>query len=90
MFPEKLETITVNFNGTPGMGLHQVGKILFPLFQSQLIGAAIEMFTDPAHGARVGINGLLTFALKFERTQVTLVKLIKSVRFSFFHGCPFV
>jgi hypothetical protein len=30
----------------------------------------------------------LTFALEFERTQVTLIKFIKSVRFSFLHGIP--
>ena len=27
MFPEKLQTITVNFDGTPGMGFNQFGKI---------------------------------------------------------------
>ncbi len=49
MFPEKLQTITVNFDGTLGMGLYQVGKILFPLFQGQL---AIKVFPDPALRAR--------------------------------------
>ena len=37
---------------------------------------------------RVGINGLLAFALNFEKSQVTLIKLIKSIRFSFVHGIP--
>jgi len=63
MFPEKLQTIAVNFYGTPGMGLYQVGEVLFPLLQGQLIGAAIKTFIDPPHSARVGINCLLTFAL---------------------------
>jgi hypothetical protein len=88
MFPEKHQANAVYFNGTPGMGLHQIGKILFPLFQGQFIGATIESFTDSPHGARIRVNGILTFALKFERTQVTLIKFIKSVRFGFFHGIP--
>jgi hypothetical protein len=46
------------------------------------------MLCDSAHSARVGINGLLTFALELEQTQVPLIKLIKSVRFGFFHGIP--
>lgn len=54
-------------------------KVIFPfsLLQSQLIGAAVKMFADPAHGSGVGINGLLTLALKFEQTNVTLIKFIK-------------
>ena len=70
------------------MGFYQIGKILFPLFKTQFVGATIKMFGDPAHGARIGLNSLLTFALQFERTQVALIKLIKSVRFSLFHGIP--
>jgi hypothetical protein len=58
--------------------------------QSQTPGRARQMFCDSAHGTRVRLNGLLTFFLKFERTQVTLIKFIKSVSFSFFHGCPSV
>lgn len=86
MFPEKLQTIAINFDGTPGMGLDQVGKILFPLFQGQLVRATIKMFPDPAHRARVGINCFLTFALELEQTQVTLVKFIKSIHFGLVHG----
>jgi hypothetical protein len=88
VFPEKLQTIAVNFNGTPGMRLDQVGKILFLLFQGQFVGATIKMFSDSAHSARIGINGRLTFALQFEQTQVTLIKFVKSVRFGFVHGIP--
>jgi hypothetical protein len=40
------------------------------------------VFADPAHGSGVSINGLVTFTLKFEQTQVTLIKLIKSIGFS--------
>jgi hypothetical protein len=73
------------------MGLHQFGKVLFLLFQTQLIRATIKMFTDPTHSPSVGINGLLTFALQLEQTQMTLIKLIKSIRFSLIHGIsPFV
>jgi len=88
MFPKKLQPITVNFDGTPGMGRHQVGKIVFALLQGQLIGAAIKVLPDPAHGARVGINGLLTFALEFESLQVMLIKFIESIRFGLVHGIP--
>ena len=66
MFPEELEAITVNLDGAPGMRLNQLGKILFSLFQGQSIGAAIKMLGNPTHSPRVGINGLLAFALKFE------------------------
>jgi hypothetical protein len=66
MLPEELQAITVNLDGTPGMGLNQFGKIVFSLLQGQLIGAAIKMFTDSTDSPRVGINGLLTFTLKFE------------------------
>jgi hypothetical protein len=77
-----------NEYGTPGMGLDLVEKIFLPLFQGQFAGAAIKMLRDPAYGARIGFNGLLTFALEFEESQVTLIKFIKSVRLSFFHGIP--
>jgi hypothetical protein len=91
MLPEELQTIAVDFDGTPGMGLHQVGEVLSPLLQGQLIRAAIEMLPDAAHGSGIGIDGLLTLALQFEQTQVTLTKLIKSNRFSLIHGIlPFV
>ena len=84
MLPEELQAITVNLDGTPGMGLNQLGKIFFSLFQGQLIGAAIKMLTDPTHSPRVGINGLLAFTLKFEQAQVTLIKFIKSSFFCWF------
>jgi hypothetical protein len=58
------------------------------LFQGQLIGGAIKMLTDPTHSPSVGINGLLTFALELEQTQVTLIKLSKSIRFGLIHGIP--
>jgi len=34
MLPEKLKTVTVNLDGTPGMGVNQFLKIFFPLFNS--------------------------------------------------------
>jgi len=46
------------------------------------------MFADPAHGTGVGINGFLTFTLKFEQTNVTLIKFIKSIGFSLIHSIP--
>jgi hypothetical protein len=88
MFPEKHQAIAVNFNGAPGMGLDEVGKILFALFRSQLIGTTIKLFTHPAHSARVRINGLWTFSLELEHAQMTLIKFIKSIRFSLIHGIP--
>jgi hypothetical protein len=44
------------------------------------------MCADPAQGARVGIDALLTFALEFEQPQVTLIKIIESIRFGLIHG----
>ena len=44
------------------------------------------MFTNSAHGPRVGLNGFLAFSLKFEQTEITLIKVIKSVAFSFVHA----
>ena len=79
MLPKKLQAISVNFDGTPGMGLNQLGKIKFSLFKCQLIRAAIKIFTDPTHSARLCINGLVAFTLKFEQSQVTLIKFIKSI-----------
>jgi hypothetical protein len=70
MFPEEHQAVAVNFDGTPGMGLDKVGKIVFPLFQCQLIGATVKVCTDPADSARIGINGLLTFALELEHAQM--------------------
>ena len=86
MFPKKLQAIAVNFDGTPGMGVNQWGKLKFSLFKGHLIRAAVKIIFDPAHSARVGVNSLVAFALKFEHPQVTLVKLIKSICFCWFHG----
>ena len=44
------------------------------------------MTPDPVYGARVGINGLLTFSLELEHTPVTLIKLINSIDFGLIHG----
>jgi hypothetical protein len=38
-----LQTITVNFDGAPGMGLNELRKVNFKLFEAQLIWAAIKM-----------------------------------------------
>ena len=38
------------------MGLNKLVKIFFPLFQSQLVGAAIKMFDDPPHRACAGLS----------------------------------
>ena len=86
MFPEKHQTITVNFDGTPGMGRDKIGEIVFSLFQCQLIGAAIKVSADTAHSARVGINGLLSLALELEHAQMMLIKFIKSFLFRWIHG----
>jgi hypothetical protein len=83
------QTIAVNFDGTPGMGREKIGEIGFPLFQGQLIGATIKVCTDPAHSARVGIDGFLIFALELEHAQMMLVKFIKSFRFRWIHGISF-
>ncbi len=61
---------------------------MFPFFQGQLIGATIKVCTDPAHSARVGINGLLSLALELEHAQMMLIKFIKSFRFRWIHGIP--
>ena len=60
-------------------GLNQLGKIKFLLFKGQLIRAAVKIITDPAHSARIGINGFVAFALMFKQSQVTLIKFIKSI-----------
>jgi hypothetical protein len=73
MFPEKLQPDAVDFDGTLGMRLYQIGKILFPLFQGQFVRATIKSFTDITHSQRVGLNGLLTFSLQFEKAQMTLI-----------------
>jgi hypothetical protein len=83
-----LEAITINLDGTPGMGRHQIGKIMFPLFQSQFVGAATEMITDATHSASVCINGRFTLALELEQTKMAMIKLVKSVCFGFVHGIP--
>ncbi len=60
MLPEELQALTVNpdgsdgsdgSDGAPGMRLNQGGKIIFSLFQGQLIGAAVKITTDPAYSA---------------------------------------
>jgi len=39
------------------------------------------MIPDTADGPGIGINGFLTFALKLEQAQVTLIKPVKSIYF---------
>ena len=52
MFPVKLLTVTVDFDGVPGMGFHQLGKIVFPLFQGQLIRVTVKKMVDIGRGRR--------------------------------------
>jgi hypothetical protein len=48
------------------MGLDQISKIIFKLFRSKLIPAAVKIIPDPANGPGICINGLLSFALKLQ------------------------
>ena len=66
MLPEELQSVSVNLDGAPGMGLNQVGEIGLSLSQGQKIGAAIEKGSDSTYGPGVGVNGLLGFALQLE------------------------
>ncbi len=66
MLPEEWQTFTVNFDGTPGIGIYQRGKVFFSLLQGQLIGTTIKKFSDSTYSPRVGIDGLLGHSLKFE------------------------
>ena len=51
-----------------------------------MIGAAMKMVTNSANSPGIGINGLGTFALKFEQSQVTFLEFLKSFSFCWFHG----
>ena len=66
MLPEELQSVLVNLDGAPGVGLNQVGGIGFSLIQGQKIGGAIEIIFDSAYGPGVGSNGLLGLALQLE------------------------
>jgi hypothetical protein len=44
------------------------------------------MIPDAADGSGISINSLLTFALKLEHPQVTLIKLVKSFYLFRIHG----
>jgi hypothetical protein len=65
MLPEELQSVSIDFDRTPGMTLNQFGKIDFKLFQGQLIGTATKMFTDATDCPGIGVNCFLAFSLKF-------------------------
>jgi hypothetical protein len=44
------------------------------------------MFADPADSTGIGVNGLLTLALKFEQSSVTLIEFLKSLCFCRLHN----
>ncbi len=41
---------------------------------------------DPSDGPGIGINGFLTFTLKFESSQVTLIEFFESICFCRLHN----
>ncbi|MFZ3048380.1 MAG: hypothetical protein WA151_20905, partial [Desulfatirhabdiaceae bacterium] len=85
IFPKELQPVSIYFDRTPRMALNELGKIDFKLFQSQLIRTAAKMLTDSTDCPGIGLNCFLAFSLKFQRSQVRLIKLVKSFYFFWMH-----
>ena len=63
MLIKELKSIQVEFDGTPGVGAEQIGEVREQLRLGQVVELIVEIVTDTADGARVGLNrfGLETF-----------------------------
>ncbi len=70
---EELQPVQVELDGTPGVGLEQIGKVLEQLRLGQILDVAVEIDADAAHGARVGFDGLGLQALEPEVLEMRLV-----------------
>ena len=79
VFEEKLQAITIDLDGAPGMGLDQASEVDLQLLGGESIGTAVVVVCNTAHGTRVDIDGALTQALKLQGSEVALVQSVESV-----------
>ena len=73
----ELQTVQVEFDGGPGVGADEVGEVVGKLGFGDGVNPVIEVGADPAHGARVGIDGLGLQTFESAMLQVRLILLVK-------------
>lgn len=73
-YTEELKRQAVELNGAPAVGLDQGREIRLKITAVQSIGRAVEMLGDPPHGAGVGLDGLLAFALTLQYARMAVVQ----------------
>ena len=78
VFPEKLKAVSVNFDGAPGMGIHQLTKMIFELLFGEFVGSLTIAINKAANRTGININGFVRHALKLERLQVIFVLSVKT------------
>ena len=64
MAVEEAQAIEIKFDGAPGVGLDERGKERLEFVDADIVGTAVDMVGQAAHGACVGIDGLVGLALQ--------------------------
>ena len=86
MLPEKLQAIAVSLDGTPGVGIDQLGEIHLELLHAEPVRTAAVVSGDAPYGSRVDIDSALAKALQFEGPEVALIEAIEALLLGRFHG----
>jgi len=74
MLPEELEPIAIHPDGTPGVAVDQLVKVLAQLLDSELLRETVETLDKAPHGAGIDVNGAGAVPVQLQRAQVFPVK----------------
>ena len=60
---EEADAVAVDLHRTPGMGVDQIREVAFEFVGGEVIGNAIDILRESAHGEGIGFDGFGGFCL---------------------------
>lgn len=88
VLPEEFQAESIDLDGAPGVGFHQLGKVPFEIFPGQIVRTSTEMLGQPTDGLAIQLNGGRPLALELESLQVVNIQGFESSFFIGVHGIP--
>ena len=70
---EEADAVAVDLHRAPGMGVDQIREVAFEFVGGEVVGDAIDILRESAHGEGIGFDGFRGFALELEGGKVLLV-----------------
>jgi hypothetical protein len=83
---EELESVAIELDGAPGVGIDHGGAVGFEFLEREVIGTAVEVGSHTANGTSVGLDRLATLALEFQGGETLRIELLEAGLFHGIHG----